>query len=106
MQALSRNSDDDDDRGSFGNYLLQSFLVNIFQMVFSILGFVVVCWFSRWREFRADAGGAHLAGREKMISALKALKSVHEQGADQAGKPQPAFQAMRRIQLFECHNLK
>lgn len=108
MQALSRNSDDDDDRGGFGNFLLQSFLVNIFQVVFSILGFIVVCWFSRWREFRADAGGAHLAGREKMIAALKALKSIHEQGADQAGKPQPAFQALKisggnMLALFSTH---
>jgi heat shock protein HtpX len=38
-----------------------------------------VFWFSRRREFRADAGGARLAGREKMISALERLASVHPQ---------------------------
>jgi heat shock protein HtpX len=36
-------------------------------------------WFSRQREFRADAGGANLAGRSKMISALEKLKINHEQ---------------------------
>jgi len=35
-------------------------------------------WFSRQREFRADAGGAHLAGRNKMIAALERLKQQHE----------------------------
>jgi heat shock protein HtpX len=44
------------------------------QIVFGILASVVVLWFSRKREYRADAGGAKLAGREKMISALEKLK--------------------------------
>jgi len=47
-----------DDRDSGGGWL-QFLLVIVFQIVFSLLGSVVVCWFSRWREFRADAGGAH-----------------------------------------------
>ncbi|HOP36536.1 MAG TPA: protease HtpX [Syntrophales bacterium] len=45
------------------------------QVVFGILASVIVLWFSRQREFRADAGGARLAGREKMISALEKLKA-------------------------------
>lgn len=44
------------------------------QIVFGILASVVVLWFSRQREFRADAGSARLAGRDKMISALEKLK--------------------------------
>ena len=49
----------------------------IAQVVFGILASVIVMWFSRQREFRADAGSAALAGREKMIAALKRLqKSV------------------------------
>jgi heat shock protein HtpX len=40
---------------------------------------MIVLWFSRQREFRADAGGARLAGREKMIGALQRLQSVHEE---------------------------
>lgn len=46
-------------------------------IVFSILGSIVVCSFSRAREFRADAGSAKIAGRESMISALKALTNLH-----------------------------
>lgn len=45
----------------------------IAQIVFGILASTIVMWFSRWREFRADAGGAKLAGRDRMISALQRL---------------------------------
>lgn len=48
------------------------------QIVFGILASAIVMWFSRWREFRADAGGANLAGRDKMIAALQRLQAVHE----------------------------
>jgi heat shock protein HtpX len=48
------------------------------QIVLGILASMLVMWFSRYREFRADAGGANLAGREKMISALRALQRTHE----------------------------
>jgi heat shock protein HtpX len=48
------------------------------QIALSILASMLVMWFSRYREFRADAGGANLAGRQKMISALRALQRSHE----------------------------
>ena len=44
------------------------------QVVFGILASTIVFWFSRRREFRADAGGARLAGREKMVAALEKLR--------------------------------
>ena len=43
------------------------------QFILGILAMMIVAWFSRWREYRADAGGAALAGRRKMISALQRL---------------------------------
>ena len=49
------------------------------QLVLGVLASIVVMWFSRQREFRADAGGASLAGRNKMIAALEKLKINHEQ---------------------------
>ena len=49
------------------------------QLVLGVLASIIVMWFSRQREFRADAGGAHLAGRNKMIAALERLKINHEQ---------------------------
>ena len=48
------------------------------QIVFGILASAIVMYFSRLREFRADAGGASLAGRDKMIAALRRLQSIHE----------------------------
>jgi heat shock protein HtpX len=48
--------------------------VIVAQIVLGILASIIVMWFSRYREFRADAGGASLAGRQKMIAALERLK--------------------------------
>lgn len=48
------------------------------QLLLSILATMIVMWFSRQREFRADAGGAGLTSRNKMASALRALQRVHE----------------------------
>lgn len=49
----------------------------IAQLVLGILASMIVMWFSRRREFRADAGGANLAGRENMIGALERLRLGH-----------------------------
>jgi heat shock protein HtpX len=49
------------------------------ELVLGILASTIVFWFSRRREFRADAGGARLAGREKMIAALERLAGLHSQ---------------------------
>jgi len=51
----------------------------IAQVVLGILASMIVMWFSRRREFRADAGGASLAGRQKMISALRRLQMASGQ---------------------------
>jgi heat shock protein HtpX len=51
------------------------------ELILGILASIIVMWFSRRREFRADAGGASLAGRSKMIAALERLKLNHEQPA-------------------------
>ncbi len=48
------------------------------ELVLGILASIIVMWFSRQREFRADAGGAGLAGSGKMIAALEKLKAAHE----------------------------
>jgi len=52
--------------------------VLVSEIVLGILASIIVAWFSRYREFRADSGGARLAGKEKMISALQRLKAAHE----------------------------
>jgi len=65
----------DDERRGGGMYFL---VVMVLQIVLGILGSLVTAWFSRYREFRADAGGAHLAGRERMLGALRRLAANHE----------------------------
>lgn len=66
----------DDERGGYGvGYFITEMLA---QIVLSVLATMIVMWFSRYREFRADAGGASLAGRQKMIGALQALQRAHE----------------------------
>ncbi|HSN17881.1 MAG TPA: protease HtpX [Gammaproteobacteria bacterium] len=72
-----------DDREGRGLSELAYFAtVLVTQILFGILASLIVFAFSRWREFRADAGGAKLAGRNKMISALQRLQTVAEQPAD------------------------
>ena len=56
------------------------------QVLLGILASIIVCWFSRRREFRADAGGARLAGAPGMIAALERLKS---------GEPAPLPDALK-----------
>ncbi len=57
-----------------GYYITQM----IAQVALSFLASMLVMWFSRYREFHADAGGARLAGKQKMISALRALQRAHD----------------------------
>lgn len=56
---------------------VQLLMYYVLQIVLSLFGSIVVNYFSRQREFRADAGGARIAGREKMIGALRALSGVY-----------------------------
>jgi heat shock protein HtpX len=66
------------DRGHGVGFFVASMIA---QVLLGILASIIVAWFSRRREFRADAGGAALAGRDKMIAALQRLKQAHEPAA-------------------------
>ena len=70
-RSLSR---DGQGRGGIGYFVT----VMATQMLLGVLASMIVMWFSRRREFRADAGGAHLAGRNSMIAALERLKAAQE----------------------------
>jgi len=67
-----------DREGNRGGGIGYFLIVMLLQFVFGILATIIVMWFSRWREFRADAGGAKLGGRSGMISALRTLSGNHE----------------------------
>ena len=74
ISNLMQNDEDGEVVGGFA-YL---FTVIILEVIFGALASVVVFWFSRQREFRADAGSASLVGKQKMIAALERLKSNPE----------------------------
>jgi heat shock protein HtpX len=70
VDSALRSRDDEESRGPGIGYWVATFFAEI---VLGILAMLVVQWFSRRREFRADEGGASLAGRDKMIRALRRL---------------------------------
>jgi heat shock protein HtpX len=63
------------ERGTGPGFFLASFVA---QILLGILATMIVMWFSRQREFRADSGGAKLAGRDSMIRALEGLRRSSE----------------------------
>ncbi|CAG9296269.1 protease HtpX [Celerinatantimonas diazotrophica] len=67
----------DEDRPAMGGLAYMA-TVFVLELVFGMLASVVVMWFSRQREYRADAGSAQLVGRQKMIAALQRLGQGHE----------------------------
>lgn len=87
--TMSRGQDEEESTGpSFAYYATQIVL----EIVFMIFGSMVVAAFSRYREYRADAGGAKLAGKDSMIQALEGLRRTLEEVDPGA---QPAVQAMK-----------
>ncbi len=85
---------DRDDRGRGMSPFIQFIVQMALEVVFLLLGSIVIARFSRYREFRADAGGAKLAGRDHMIQALEALRRTFEQVEAGANQPQ-TFQSMK-----------
>lgn len=83
VSGLGRNRQEGNSGG--GSYMSYILFVYLFEVVFMILGSLVIASYSRFREFRADAGGAKLAGRDSMIAALQTLRvfqAVHDKKAE------------------------
>lgn len=78
---------------SSGSYFSYMMFVFLFEVVFMVLGSMIVCWFSRFREFRADRGGADLAGKDKMIAALESLQKMQQIKDPHVDKP--SFAALK-----------
>ncbi len=76
-QGLRSRDSDGRDRGGLGPFA-HYMVVMLLEMVLMLLASAVIYAFSRWREYRADAGGARLAGRGKMIHALESLKDYQD----------------------------
>ncbi|WP_432340872.1 protease HtpX [Yersinia enterocolitica] len=72
------SGDRDNEGSSSGNPMVYFAVSIVLELVFGILASIITMWFSRHREFHADAGSARLVGREKMIAALQRLKTSYE----------------------------
>jgi heat shock protein HtpX len=90
------------------SFFLFNILVFVFQIFFMILGALIIAWFSRVREYRADQGGARLAGKNAMIGALEKLQAVshiHDKEATQSSSFQALMISTPRgfIRFFSSH---
>lgn len=100
--ALSRGNDEKEGGISYMTYYLFAF---VFDILFTLLGSILVAAFSRWREYRADAGGAKLAGKQNMIAALQRLQGKENLEDDSA----PSFSALKIshrpawLEIFSSH---
>jgi heat shock protein HtpX len=89
--------------------IINLIVVIVLEILFSILGMIVIAWFSRKREFKADQGGAQLAGKSSMISALSALQRVYENPlpeGEEAPKAIAAFKISNKssfLEIFSTH---
>jgi heat shock protein HtpX len=104
LSGLGKSSDRERS-GSFGSYYLFTFL---FEVIFMILGSMIIASYSRYREYRADRGGALLAGKQQMIGALAALERVHDTGTPAKAGALDAFMIRggsrsKLLNLFASH---
>lgn len=110
MNAFRRS---DDDRRGFGDFMLRNMIYNVIAIVFTILGSIIVNYFSRQREFRADAGGAKYSSPDKMTAALMKLQTVYnmpqnqsnddEEGADKLATMKISGKSSGIATLFMTH---
>lgn len=104
-QAMRNNDEDDAPTSPW----ITMGITMVLDIVLGFLAMPIIAWFSRYREFRADKGGADLAGREKMIAALESLQRAYPQLAESEGKVDPSFRSMQIssrgafTQLFSTH---
>lgn len=90
LSGMGRNRDEG--KGSYGSFVLFTYL---FEALFMTLGFILIAAYSRYREFKADHGGAQIAGKDSMIAALRSLMSLHQIQDPNAAPAMAAFKITR-----------
>lgn len=105
--TIGRDRNNSNEVGGVGNSFIYYIVQMGLEIIFMIFGSIIIAWFSRLREYRADDGGARLAGKENMISALEALNSVFNETETDS---QPAIQTLKIsagptgiLRLFSTH---
>ncbi len=81
---MSRSNDEEGSSG--GNFFVFYLVQSLFQVLFGIGATLISMWFSRYREYRADAGSAQLEGTERMIMALQKLQSLSSISVQKEGQ--------------------
>lgn len=100
--AISLSMARDDEKGSEISHLTHTVLTIAFDILFTLLGTLLVAAYSRWREYRADHGGAKLAGRNSMLAALKRLKNKFDSTIEDDRAPSlAAFKISGRASWLE-----
>ena len=92
--AIDNALRDENGRGGLGGFARFGVII-VLDIVFGLAAAPLVAWFSRWREFRADAGGAQLAGRHKMIAALQGLQRTIEYADAGGSKGEDSFASFK-----------
>lgn len=93
-----------DENGNSSQNTLVFWVVDIvLQIVFGVIATMIAMWFSRYREFRADAGSAQLVGKEKMIAALERLQRIHEPQQLEGSLAAFMINAPKTKELFMSH---
>ena len=104
IASVILRGNDRENRGP--NPFMYFIVVQLLDIVFMLFGSMLVAWFSRYREYRADAGGADLAGKEKMIMALQALQQKYEVQTPDEPENLAAFKISGKrswMRLFATH---
>lgn len=103
--AVSLSLSRGEERSGDISYLTYSLLTIVFDILFTLLGTILVASYSRWREYRADQGGARLSGKGKMIAALRRLQHSTDIEDDRA----PSLAALKIahrpnwLEIFSTH---
>ncbi len=102
--AISRGMASDDDRHYGGGMLFHSIFYGV-QMVVGPLASLVYFGFSRWREYRADAGAARMAGKQQMLAALQKLQTTYGRVSGSRGNQQTAALSISGLSRLGLANL-
>lgn len=101
--STAASSSRDENGNSSQNALIFWVVDIVLQMVFGVIATMIAMWFSRYREFRADAGSAQLVGKEKMIAALERLQRIHEPQQLEGSLAAFMINAPKTKELFMSH---
>ncbi len=85
---MSSSDDEESESSSQGNPFVFFIVNTIFQVLFGFIAQIILMWFSRYREYRADAGSAELESKQCMIEALEALRRTGPAQVQQEGQMQ------------------